>query len=233
MSDQEYVRKIKAFALDIGFDLFGVADICDLRQEFRLEEKTRRRFGLAISLGKRLNGAVLDDLVDRPTLLYFHHYRQINAFLDRGALLVADFIERNGFAALAIAASQIVDWENQKAHLSHKHIGRAAGLGWIGRNNLLVHPDYGSRFRLVTVLTDMPLESAAPLSSGCGSCRACIASCPASAIKDEPEAFDHWACFEKLKGFRKQGLVPQFICGLCVRNCRGPSAGPDRDEVFR
>ena len=82
----------------------------------------------------------------------------MNFFLDRGALLVADRIQKSGFRSLAVAASQIVDWDKQRAHLSHKHVGRAAGLGWFGRNNLLVNPELGSRFRLVTVLTDMPLE---------------------------------------------------------------------------
>ncbi|MCK7514949.1 MAG: hypothetical protein MZV70_70390 [Desulfobacterales bacterium] len=153
---------LREFALGLGFDLFGVADVRGIRGEFLLEPETRDKFGLAVSLGKRLSDAVLEDIRDHPTSIYFHHYRQANGFLDRGALLVADDIQKRGFAALPIAASQIVDWDNQKAHLSHKHVGRAAGLGWFGRNNLLVNPGLGSRFRLVTVLTDMPLEPDAP-----------------------------------------------------------------------
>ena len=146
----------------------------------------------------------------------------MNFFLDRGALLVADEIQKRGHRPLAIAASQIIDWENQRAHLSHKHVGRAAGLGWLGRNNLLVNPELGAHFRLVTVLTDMPLEPAAPLDRDCGACRACAAACPAGAIKDARETFDHLACFETLKDFRKKGYTTQFICGICVRDCRGP-----------
>jgi len=215
-------RDIEAAALGLGFDLFGVADVTALRDAFLLEPATRARFARAVSLGKALGHAVLDDIVDRPTALYFHHYRQTNAFLDRGALLVADAIQKRGYAALPIAASQIVDWEGQRAHVSHKHVGRAAGLGWFGRNNLLVNPEHGSRFRLVTVLTDMPLVAAAPLGRDCGDCRACAAACPAAAIKDAREAFDHRACYETLKDFRKKGCAPQFICGICVRDCRGP-----------
>ena len=215
-------KGLKALALELGFDLFGVADVAALRGDFLLEPATRDRFGLAVSLGKRLSDAVLDDIRDHPTQIYFHHYRQMNFFLDRGALLVADFIQKQGFRSLAIAASQIIDWEKQRAHLSHKHVGRAAGLGWFGRNNLLVNPELGARFRLVTVLTDMPLEPAAPLGRDCGPCRACAAACPAGAIKDTREAFDHLACFEKLKEFRKKGYTTQFICGICVRDCPGP-----------
>ena len=213
---------LRAFALDLGFDLFGVADVTALRDGFLLEPETRARFGRAVSLGKALSGAVLDDIRDRPTALYFHHYRQTNAFLDRGAFLVADALQKQGFRALPIAASQIIDWEGQRAHVSHKHVGLAAGLGWFGRNNLLVNPEHGSRFRLVTVLTDMPLEAATPLDRDCGACRACAAACPAGAIKDAREDFDHRVCYETLKNFRKKGYTPQFICGLCVRDCRGP-----------
>ncbi len=215
-------EELKAFALDLGFDLFGVADVSGMSDGFLLEPATRERFTRAVSLGKALGDAVLEDIRDRPTALYLHHYRQTNYFLDRGAFLVADHIQKRGFGSLAIAASQIVDWENQKAHLSHKHIGREAGLGWFGRNNLLVNPDLGSRFRLVTVLTDMPIEPDAPLERDCGACRACVAACPAGAIKDAREDFDHRACYETLKEFRKKGYTPQFICGICVRDCRGP-----------
>jgi epoxyqueuosine reductase len=218
----ENARELRAFALGLGFDLFGIADIEGLRGDFLLEPATRDRFGLAISLGKRLSDAVLDDIRDRPTQIYFHHYKQMNYFLDRGALQIADHVQKKGFRALAIAASQIVDWDAQRAHVSHKHVGRAAGLGWFGRNNLLVNPELGSRYRLVTVLTDMPLVPDAPLDRDCGACRACAAACPAKAIKDTRETFDHKTCYETLKEFRKKGTTSQFICGICVRDCRGP-----------
>jgi epoxyqueuosine reductase len=215
-------RKLKALALELGFDLCGIADVTPLRADFLLEPGTRDRFGLAVSLGKSLSDAVLEDILDHPTSIYFHHYRQMNFFLDRGALLLAAHIQKLGFRSLAVAASQIIDWDNQRAHVSHKHIGRAAGLGWFGRNNLLVNRELGARFRLVTVLTDMPLEPDRPLARDCGACRACADACPAGAIKATREEFDHKACYETLKDFRKKGYTTQFICGICVRDCRGP-----------
>lgn len=221
-------RELEAFARELGFDLFGIADVTEMRKDFLLEPTTRDRFPLAVALGKRLNGPVLEDIPDHPTSLYFHHYRQANYFLDRGAFLIADFMQKRGSRSLPIAASQLVDWENQKAHVSHKAVGRAAGLGWLGRNNLLVNPDFGSRFRLVTVLTDAALEPGAPLDMDCGACRACAAACPARAIKATAAEFDHLACYEKLREFRKLGYTTQFICGVCVRDCRGRSGGPNR-----
>jgi epoxyqueuosine reductase len=222
MTEKEKSRqKLKKFALEQGISLFGVADITNIREEFLLDKNLKRQFQNAISLGKRLMDSVLEDILDRPTPLYFHHYRQVNFFLDRTALLLSSYIQELGFKALPIPASQIVDWEKQRGHLSHKKVGYLAGLGWIGRNNLLVNPEFRARFRLVTVLTDMPLKADKPLDKDCGKCLKCLEPCPAQAIKEKKEDFDHWACFEKLKEFRRMGIVGQHICGVCVRACSG------------
>ncbi|MCK7514948.1 MAG: hypothetical protein MZV70_70385 [Desulfobacterales bacterium] len=47
-------------------------------------------------------------------------------------------------------------------------------------------------------------------------------ACPAGAINEAPEDFEHKACYETLKEFRRKGYTSQFICGICVRDCRGP-----------
>ena len=222
MSAEKNSESIKALAKEIGFSLCGVADITEIRKEFYLGLDFVVRFDRAVCLGKRLLDPVIEDIKDRPTILYFHHYRQLNFFLDRGAFLLSTHIQDKGFQALPIPASQIIDWDKQKSHVSHKKVGRLAGLGWIGRNNLLVNPQLGSRHRLVTILTDLPLEPDKLLDKDCGECVACLATCPAQAIKENKEDFDHWACFDKLKEFRRQGVVGQHICGVCVKSCKGP-----------
>lgn len=222
MSEQENTNAIKALAAEMDFSFCGVADIRDIRKEFHLDQNLARRFDRAISLGKRLLDPVIEEIEDRPTPLYFHHYRQLNFFLDRGAFLLSSRIQDQGFRALPIPASQIIDWDSQKSHVSHKKVGLSAGLGWIGRNNLLVTPRSGSRHRLVTVLTDMPLVPDEAMDRDCGDCAACLKTCPAGAIKEKKEDFDHWACFDKLKEFRRRGVVGQYICGVCVKACKGP-----------
>ncbi len=211
---------IRALARELGFDLCGIADVTGIRRDFDLEEAVKTAFPFAVSLVKRLNDAVIEDIPDHPTQLYFHHYRQANFFLDRGAFLLADRIQALGARALPIPASQVIDWEKQRGHLSHKHVALAAGLGWIGRNNLLVNETLGARTRLVTVLTDMPLVPDKPSAGSCGPCRACVEACPAAAIGEDAASFDHLACYEKLKAFRSAGYVSQFICGVCVKACR-------------
>jgi epoxyqueuosine reductase QueG len=212
---------LKRIALDCGFDLYGVADIADIRGEFHLDKISIEKFHRGISIGKRLLDTIMDQIKDKPTALYFHHYRQLNFFLDRGAFLIASEIQSLGFSALPIPASQIIDWEKQLGHVSHKKIGNLAGLGWIGRSNLLVNPDIGSRFRLVTVLTDMPLSIDDPNEGDCRDCRQCIPACPAQAIDENIKNFDHLACYEKLKEFRNSGVVGQYICGVCIKACPG------------
>jgi epoxyqueuosine reductase QueG len=220
-TERENKARLKNFAMDLGVTLFGIANITDAKEGFNLDKKTRDQFDRGISLGQKLIRSVLEDIIDRPTPLYFHLYRQVNFFLDRAAFLLSGYIQNMGYNALPIPASQIVDWERQQGHLSHKKVGRLAGLGWIGRNNLLVNPDFGAQFRLVTLLTDMPLAPDCVLESDCGTCRSCISQCPAAAIKEKKEDFNHQACFEKLKEFRRAGIVNQFICGVCVKSCQG------------
>lgn len=223
MSTEENLReKLKKQALDLEFSLFGVANITKIKEKIYLDEKTASKFDRAISLGKRLLDPIIDDIEDQPTKLYFHHYRQLNFFLDRQAFSLSSYIQEQGFEAMPIPASQLLDWKKHIGHLSHKHVGVLAGLGWIGRNNLLVSPELGARFRLVTILTDMPLEPDFPLVSDCGVCKKCLPICPAKAIKETQAEFDHMACYEKLEEFRRSGVVSQHICGICVKACPGP-----------
>ncbi|MDD4939523.1 MAG: hypothetical protein PHE18_03395 [Candidatus Omnitrophica bacterium] len=222
MDKNKNYESLKKYCLDLGVDLFGVAGgIEDLKKEFALSKNALEGLDKAVALGLRLSKGILKEIESAPTRLYFHHYRAVNALLDQIALKASNYIQKKGYLSLPIPASQITDWKNQKAHLSHKKIGYLAGLGWIGRNNLLVNKELGSQSRLVTVLTNMPLKIDKPLKHSCGVCKLCIDACPAHAIKENPSGFDHLKCFEKLKEFQKQRLVDQYICGVCVNACGG------------
>jgi epoxyqueuosine reductase QueG len=218
---EENYTGLKRFCGALSVDLFGVADVGRINKEFQISQKALEGIDRAVCLGAVLSESILEDIEASPTRLYFHHYRTVNAFLDQAALRVCGYIRKKGYRALAIPASQILDWQAQKAHLSHKRIGYLAGLGWIGRNNLLVNKAFGSQFRLVTVLTNMPLKADKPARQDCADCRLCVEACPCGAIGENPSDFDHLKCFEKLKDFQKQRLVDQFICGVCVKACRG------------
>jgi epoxyqueuosine reductase QueG len=210
----------------MGADVAGVADMSRYDREILgFGDEPLHAYPYAISFGLLVPCGVLETLTDGPTLFYLHHYRQVNYRLDMIAYELAKEIERRGGRALPFAASQMVDWQNQKGHISHKHVGVAAGIGWIGRNNLLVHPHFGARVRYNTVLTDIDLTAGAPSASGCGTCRACIGACPAAAIVQEPAGFDHRGCFAMLQQFKNKRNLGHHICGLCVKACEGGGRG--------
>lgn len=211
----------KKFCFDEGIDIFGVADISQVRDEFKISPQISQKLDKAICLGVMLSSAVLSEIDIVPTKLYFHHYKIVNSFLDHIALRLCNMIQKKGYLALAVPATQIIDWERNIGHLSHRKIGYLAGLGWIGRNNLLVNEKLGSQFRLVSILTNMPLKADKPSNKDCGSCRLCVRICPAGAIQEAATDFNHNKCFEKLKSFQSQRQVEQFVCGVCVNACQG------------
>jgi epoxyqueuosine reductase len=219
LADLWNYSQLRKISRTLGAGLFGVADISAIKADFELSEGTKKRLNRAVCLGVGLSFPVLSEIEQEPTKLYFHHYRTANMFLDQMAFAVAGWIQERGFQALPVPASQIIDWESQKAHLSHKKIGVLAGIGWIGRNNLLVSKKFGAQFRLTTILTDMPLSANKPVREDCGQCVRCLDVCPVGAIGKDLKDFKHLACFEKLKDFQKQNIVGQFICGVCVKAC--------------
>ena len=216
---------LKKYCFSLEIDLFGIADIKNIKNEFLIAPKVLARLDRAVCLGLRISQAALNEIEKVPTRMYFHHYRMVNTFLDQVALRVGNYIQKKGFLSLPIPASQIIDWEKLSAHASHRKLGVLAGLGWIGRNNLLVNKELGSQFRLVTILTDMPLEPDESTKENCGRCQLCVKICPAQAIKDDPADFEHKKCFAKLKEFQKQRQVDSYVCGICVNVCQGKKEG--------
>ena len=227
MNEERIKEKLKERALDMGAAKFGVAPESAFRGRTKfLSPKATEGLNRAISIAVRLSDPILDEIEDHPTKLYYYHYRRVNIMLDQIALRLMSDLQSFGYRALPIPSSQVVDWERQLGHLSHRHVAAAAGLGWLGRNNLLVTPEFGSRVRLVTVLTDCRLPADPPLDMGCGSCRDCLDVCPVDAIADDRKNFNHIACFELIRSFRKRYNIGQDICGICVRACCGPKGEP-------
>jgi len=231
MNDPERTcNDLREISIRNGATVFGVGGVGEHLSSFPLLSETLRS-GMthAISLGIELSGKILDEIEDGPTQLYYFHYRRINQSLDHIGIVLTAHIQQKGFNAIPFPASQTIDWDDQRGHLSHKAIGRLAGHGWIGRNNLLVHPRYGSAVRYTTVLTDMPLPTDPPAPGNCGKCRKCIRACPASAISEAPESFDREACLEMLKVFSKRYQIRHYICGICVKVCRLRTPAPQSD----
>lgn len=207
--------RIAGFLQAQGTKIVGFCAVPDNTHVIEVTET----FPRAVVFGFPLSRTVLETIEDRPTLLYKHHYKTVNWMLDQTAFRLARFIEEMGKRALALPASQTVDWERQKGHVSHKHLAAAAGLGHIGRSGLVVHPECGAQVRYASVLTDLEFTPDARAAGTCGDCQKCVRACPAQAIGDR--GVDLARCLEKLREFSRIRGIGQYICGVCVRACDG------------
>jgi epoxyqueuosine reductase len=174
-----------------------------------------------ICFGYRLSDVVLEGIVDHPTRTYQYHYRQVNLLLDHIGLRITSYLQKAGRRAFPVPSSQVVDWGSYRGHISHKAIGRLAGLGWIGKNNLLINPRHGARVRYASVLTDLVLPYDTSVDEECGECRKCVAACPGDAIGAERASFSLERCIGTIDTIRKKADIGSRICGICVRACTG------------
>jgi len=108
----------------------------------------------------------------------------------------------------------------------HKTAATCSGLGWVGKNGLVINRHYGSKLSWATVLTNAPLNPDEPVrESECGDCDLCVTHCPSGAIRG-----DHWSISEPEKKIvayekcfalkqKRQSLEGKPNCGFCVTVC--------------
>jgi epoxyqueuosine reductase len=219
LNPEEVRKTAEQLARGMGAILFGVADLGEIADESG--EVSLSRLATGISFGYRLSDVVLEGITDHPTRTYQYHYRQVNTLLDQIGLRLTAHIQNLGYRAFPVPSSQIVDWERLTGHVSHRAVGRLAGLGWIGRNNLLVNPRYGARIRYASVLTDLDLPHDVPIEGGCEPCKRCVAACPGGAIGEELADFDLEKCKRTIDEIRRRADVGSRLCGICVKACPG------------
>lgn len=206
---------IRQFLKQYQVKIIGFGKIPETIEKFEITENYPR----VIVFGYEMSKSVLNTIKDKPTLIYKQHYKTVNWLLDQTAYHLVRFIEEKGARAIAIPASQTVDWQNQKGHISHKILAVESGLGYIGRSGLMINLQCGAQARYVSVLTDLEFEPDKKISADCGDCKKCIFACPASAINET--GVDLKKCLTKLKEFAKMPGIGQYICGVCVKVCDG------------
>jgi epoxyqueuosine reductase QueG len=206
---------IRTFLRERGISIAGFGNVPGNTQVPELPYS----FPHAIVFGFRLSRSVLDTIKDRPTLIYKHHYKTANWILDQTACHLVCYLEEQQVRAVAIPASQVINWEQRKGHISHIMLGQEAGLGHVGRSGLLIHPVHGAHVRYVSVLTDLEFAPDKRTETACKECRACIAACPARAITDN--GVDMKKCYATLNEFASIRGIGQHICGVCVKVCYG------------
>jgi epoxyqueuosine reductase len=124
------------------------------------------------------------------------------------------------------------------APLLEREIAARAGVGWIGKNTLVLHQDLGSYFFLGAVLTTLDLAGDPPVLDHCGSCTACLDACPTAAFS-APYQMDASRCISYLtiehrgditKPF--QELIGEWIfgCDVCQQVCPFNRQAPNATE---
>ncbi|HPR41468.1 MAG TPA: 4Fe-4S dicluster domain-containing protein [Candidatus Methanofastidiosa archaeon] len=227
--DEEIENGIKELAIKEGADFCGVADITPATDVIWAQGgEDVASYPRAISLGIHIMDDIVDQLPrrhERSVAVNYHHhgYDIINQRLDLLASRISSFIQREGFRALPIPASERYDDEKICAVLSHKLAAHLAGFGWIGKSCLLITPQFGPRVRWATVLTDAPLKVAKKkMAERCGDCTECVNICPVSAFtgvnfkEEDPRdvRYDAARCEKYLNSGEEW-----TVCGLCVYVC--------------
>ena len=154
----------------------------------------------AILFGISLSPAYIREVIDTPDYVSAriknnfdfdddeYYIKELKA--DGLSDLMAEYLKQKGYSAYSQSdknqlANNSFDAEHIRTILPHKTIALLAGIGWIGKNNLLVTPEYGSAICVGCVLTDAPLKTVSHTSAlpKCHNCNICENACEPQALK--------------------------------------------------
>jgi epoxyqueuosine reductase len=119
---------------------------------------------------------------------------------------------------------------------------KRSGLGWTGKNTLLIHPRKGSFFFLAEIICDVEFMYDMPIKDHCGTCRRCIDACPTEAISPNGYLLDSSKCISYLTIELKDDIPSSFAdqmkdwmygCDICQDVCPwNRFSKPHKEEAF-
>ena len=119
---------------------------------------------------------------------------------------------------------------------------KRSGLGWIGKNTMIIQPKKGSWFFLAEIITDLTMVYDHPISDYCGTCTRCIEACPTEAIHKDGYIMDGSKCISYLTIELKNNLPVEykgkmenwmFGCDICQQVCPwNRFAEPHQEDRF-
>ncbi len=237
-------QKIKELAQKVGFDLCGVVAVGPLPEaeaRFRrwlstgahaslgyLERNVEKRFDPRLLMEGCVTAVVcavnyrseIEAKSVRPAIASYALNRDYHLTIKEMLYTLLEHL-RVSYPHLTIRGRAFTD----SAPLAEKTLAVEAGLGWIGRQSLLVTPQYGTYIHLGELLLSEPCDGYdTPFSeSRCGDCRACLLACPAGAISSERtiDARRCIACRTIEQGSCAEGTLSgwAFGCEECQSCC--------------
>ncbi len=114
------------------------------------------------------------------------------------------------------------------APVMEREWAKRSGLGWTGKNTLLLRPSAGSYFFLAELIIDLELVADDPIRDHCGTCRRCIEACPTEAISPQGYLLDASKCISYLTIELREELPTEFQekmenwafgCDICQEVC--------------
>lgn len=214
-------RKLKEW----GASLVGFGDLSELPSEMRGDMP----FG--ISIGVAADASTINEISAGPTLEYYEEYNRLNRLLSELCNKTVDYLIDCGYSAKAVeptVSKSEMNFETLSVPVSHKMVATRAGLGWIGKSDLLINKKYGPAVRYASVLTDAELITADPIrASKCGDCQECVKSCPAKAIVGQnwnegmkrEQLVDAFRCSEMAMSLSQKAGFKAYTCGICINVC--------------
>ena len=220
-----------------GFDgIYGVASFNQVYQDLMDIQKTKLRSlcgdqfpqlkeqGVLVSIGIfHTRDAILsinhrrEGKVDKERWnIYSKEYSDVNRLLDKMTQGVAQCIGGIPIQATLEGISNKVKHVSDYFPLvvSHRAVAVHAGLGWFGKNGLMVTKERGCAVRLASVIVPKELEYGQKMNPQCGDCKACLDACGYLKRKEELEDYRE-ECRKQLNRLD----LDHGGCGICLRAC--------------
>ncbi len=225
---QELRKRIIEHVENEGVDMAGFGPFDVLEDVKKLGEGP---FDLpnAICIAAELPLEAVEGAKEGPSEALRESYKTANKKMMGAAAGIVEMLEAAGYRGRIVHPAERVDTGNLLGPVSLKAIARACGLGWIGKNGLLLTDRFGPRQRFLAILTDMPLlETPDARECECGDCRECIDNCAMKVLNDQtftdhPPSRDSTIDWERCGRFEVKligdGSRPERACGKCMAYC--------------